>query len=52
MLPSEDVTSSQHGLQPLLEFTAIFVSAISAPRTEREHLLVLQALRHVAIDDA
>ena len=42
----------QHGLQPLLEFAAIFGAGDHRAEIEREQLLVLQAFRHVAIDDA
>ena len=42
----------QHGLQPLLEFAAIFRAGDQRAEIEREQLLVLQALRHVAVDDA
>ena len=42
----------QHGLQPLLEFAAIFGAGDQRAEIEREQLLVLQALRHVAVDDA
>ena len=52
MPPSADVTSLQHGLQPLLELAAIFRAGDQRAHVEREQLLVLQALRHVAVDDA
>ncbi len=42
----------QHGLQPLLELAAIFRARDQRAEVERQQLLVLQALRHVAIDDA
>ena len=42
----------EHGLQPLLELAAIFGARDQRAEVERQHLLVLQALRHVAIDDA
>ena len=42
----------QHGLQPLLEFAAIFRAGDQRAEVERQQLLVLQAFRHVAIDDA
>ena len=42
----------QHGFQPLLELAAIFRARDQCAQVEREQLLVLQALRHVAIDDA
>ena len=52
MPPSDEVTSLQHGLQPLLEFAAIFGAGDQGAEIEREQLLVGEALRHVAIDDA
>ena len=42
----------QHGLQPLLELAAVFGAGDQRAEVERQQLLVLQALRHVAIDDA
>ena len=42
----------QHGLEPFLEFAAIFGAGDQRAQVEREQLLVLQAFRHVAIDDA
>ncbi len=42
----------QHGFQPLLELAAIFGAGDQRAHVEREHLLVLQALRHVALHDA
>ena len=42
----------QHGLEPLLEFAAIFGAGDHGTEIERQQLLVGQALRHVAIDDA
>ena len=42
----------QHGLQPLLELAAIFGAGNQRAEIERQQLLVLQAFRHVAIDDA
>ena len=42
----------QHGLQPLLELAAIFRAGDQRAHVERHQLLVLQRLRHVAIDDA
>ncbi len=42
----------EHGLQPLLELAAIFGARNQRAHVEREHLLVLEALRHVARDDA
>ena len=43
---------AEHGLQPLLELAAIFRAGDERAHVERQHLLVLQALRHVALDDA
>ena len=42
----------QHGLQPLLELAAILRAGDQRAHVERHQLLVLQALGHVAIDDA
>jgi hypothetical protein len=42
----------QHRLQPLLELAAIFCTRNQRAKIEREQLLVLQTLRHVAVDDA
>ena len=42
----------EHGLQPLLELAAIFGAGDQRAEIERQHLLVLEALGHVAIDDA
>ncbi len=42
----------QHGLEPLLELAAIFRAGDQRAHVERQELLVLQAFRHVAIDDA
>jgi hypothetical protein len=42
----------QHGLQPLLELAAIFGARDQRAEIERQQFLVLQAFRHVAIDDA
>ena len=42
----------QHGLEPLLELAAIFRAGDQRAHVEREQLLVLQAFRHVAVDDA
>ena len=42
----------QHGLEPLLELAAVFRAGDQRAHVEREQLLVLQALRHVAVDDA
>ena len=42
----------QHRLQALLELAAIFGAGDERAHVEREHLLVFQALRHVALDDA
>ena len=42
----------QHGLQPLLELSAIFRAGDHRAQVERQQFLVLQAVRHVAVDDA
>ena len=42
----------EHRLQPLLELAAIFRAGNQRAHVERHQLLVLQRLRHVAIDDA
>ena len=42
----------EHGLQPLLELAAIFRAGDQRAHVERKQPLVLQALRHVALDDA
>ena len=42
----------EHGLQPLLELAAVFRAGDQRAHVERHQLLVLQRLRHVAIDDA
>ena len=42
----------EHGLQPLLELAAIFGAGDQRAEIERQNLLVLQALGHVAVDDA
>ena len=42
----------EHRLQPLLELAAIFRAGDQRAHVEGEQLLVLQALRHVAVDDA
>jgi len=42
----------EHGLEPLLKFAAIFSASNKRAEIEREQFLVLQAFRHVAIDDA
>ena len=42
----------QHGLQPFLELAAIFGAGDERAHVEGQQELVLQALRHVAIDDA
>ena len=42
----------QHGFEPLLELAAIFRAGDHRAHVEREQLLVLQAFRHVAVDDA
>ena len=52
MLPSAEVTSCSTAFSRSSNSPRYFAPAISAPEVEREQLLVLQALRHVAIDDA
>ncbi len=42
----------QHRFQPLLELAAIFRAGDQGAHVEREQLLVLEAFRHVAVDDA
>ena len=42
----------QHGFQPLLELAAILGAGDQRAEIEREHFLVLEALRHVALHDA
>ena len=43
---------AQHGFEPLLELAAIFGAGDQRAEIEGQHLLVLEALRHVALDDA
>ena len=50
--PLRGLDLRQHGFQPLLELAAIFGAGDQRAEIEREHLLVLEALRHVALDDA
>ena len=52
MPPSEDGHLLQHGLEPLFELAAIFRAGDQGTHVERKQLLVVQALRHVAVDDA
>ena len=52
MPPSAACDLVEHRLQPLLELAAIFRAGDQRAHVERQQLLVLQALRHVAIDDA
>src|SRR5439155_26482963 len=42
----------QYRLEALLELAAVFAAGQERAEIERQELLVLQALRHVAIDDA
>ena len=42
----------QHGLQPLLELAAVLGAGDQGAHVERQQLLVLEALGHVALDDA
>ena len=46
------MTSFRHRLQPLLELAAVFGAGQQRAEIERQQFLVLEALRHVAIDDA
>ena len=50
--PSESAISFEHGLQPLFELAAILRAGDQRAHVERDDPLVLQALRHVAADDA
>ena len=52
MPPSDDGDLLQHGLEPLLELAAVFRAGDQRAHVERQQLLVLQAVRHVAVDDA
>ena len=42
----------QHGLEPFLEFAAIFCAGDERAHVQRKELLVLEAFRHIAVDDA
>ena len=42
----------QDGFEPLLELAAIFCAGNQRAHIESQELLVLQAFRHVAVDDA
>ena len=42
----------QHRLEPLLELAAIFGAGDQRAHVERQELLVVEAFRHVAVDDA
>src|SRR6266498_1835356 len=42
----------QNGFQPLLELAAIFRACNQCAQIERQQFLVLQAFRHIAVDDA
>ncbi len=42
----------EHGLEPLLELAAELRARDQRAHVEREHALVAQALRHLAVDDA
>ncbi len=42
----------EHRFQPFLEFAAIFGAGEQRRHVEREHALVLERLRHFAVDDA
>ena len=52
MPPSADGHFAEHAFQALLELAAIFRAGDQRAHVEGEQLLVLQALRHVAVDDA
>ena len=43
---------AEHGLEPLLELAAELRAGDEGAHVERDHPLVLEALRHVAVDDA
>ena len=42
----------QHGLQALLELAAVLGAGEQRRHVERQHALVLERLRHLAVDDA
>ena len=42
----------QHGLQPLLELAAVLRAGDQRAHVEGQQLLILQAFRHIAVDDA
>ena len=50
--PLESATSFKHRLQAILELAAILRAGDQRAHVERHDLLVLQALRHVAANDA
>ena len=50
--PSADFDLLQHGLQAFLELAAILRTGDHRAEVERQELLALQRLRHVAVDDA
>ena len=52
MPPSDDVTSCSTALSRSSNSPRYFAPAISAPMSSAKQLLVLQAVRHVAVDDA
>ena len=52
MPPSDAGHFLEHRLEPLLELAAIFRAGDQRAHVEREQLLVREAFRHVAIDDA
>ena len=43
---------AQHRLEPLLELAAILGTGHQGPHVQREHPLVLEPFRHLAVDDA
>ncbi len=50
--PSRGLDLLQHGLQPFLELAAILRAGDHRAEIERQELLALQRLGHVAVDDA
>ena len=52
MRPSSALHLLQDGLQPLLELAAVLRAGDQRAHVEGEQLLVLEALGHVAVDDA
>ena len=50
--PALGLDLGEHGLEPLLELAAVLGAGDQGAHVEREQPLVLEALRHVALDDA